>query len=512
MSKYMVFREHLTIIQTAIKTSVCQLADKCFQCGIIAETVHDSVVHGTKTPEDKARELLVAVGDQIKTDEQLKQTGNNSRFDKFVNTLEEEPVYQSLVRSLRDAWHKNMPRPFSDDEFTEENGLDQPDQHVIDHDLTQNRPTQSATPNKKNREKHIGQQEKEESQQEEQIQTQHLQVSDDQIYIAMEQEIKQLRQELDQFKKMTGKPTLTWKKCKPAPYRMFRGSATVCGNMAYFRPDASRQVYSYDSDTEEWSTLPVSRRLKYCFSIVVVNNLVTAVGGWEYGTFYSGSPFNTLLSFMEIGGRKKWEEYFPPMPTKRAVAAVVCSGRALVVAGGKDYTTLTTVEVMNTNTLQWSTASNLPHPLYGASATICTDHIYLVSGWDNDGPIKSVLTCSLSSLLQPITDHEEGAGHCPVWRSIADLPVNYSTCVALNGQLLAVGGRNLNKMKDTNGIYAYNIDNDSWEIVDYMPTPRYTCLATVLPGHKLMVVGGQSKIKNTTASEVTDNIEIATVE
>ena len=136
----------------------------------------------------------------------------------------------------------------------------------------------------------------------------------------------------------------------------------------------------------------------------------------------------------------------------------------------------------------------------------------MVSGRDNDGPIKSVLTCSLSSLLQPNTDYEEDAGNCPVWHSIADLPVNYSTCVVLNGQLLAVGGRDLNKMKDTNGIYAYNIENDSWEIIDYMPTPRYMCLATVLPGHKLMVVGGQSKINDTITSEATDNIEIATVE
>ena len=167
-------------------------------------------------------------------------------------------MYQSLVRSLREMWHKKMPQHFS-----KGNGLDPPDQPV--NDLTQSRPAQSATPNKK-----------EESQQD---QTQQLQVSDDQTYIAMEQEIKQLRQELDQFKKMTGKPTFTWKKYKPAPYRMLRGSATVCGNMAYFRPDVSRQVFSFDSDTEEWSTLPGSNELKYCFSIVVINNLVTAVGG-----------------------------------------------------------------------------------------------------------------------------------------------------------------------------------------------------------------------------------------
>ena len=75
--KYMIFQEHLAIIQNAIKASVCQVADKCFQCRIIAETVPQSVVLGTKTPEDKVEVLLIVLRDQIETDEQLKQTGNN---------------------------------------------------------------------------------------------------------------------------------------------------------------------------------------------------------------------------------------------------------------------------------------------------------------------------------------------------------------------------------------------------------------------------------------------------
>ena len=70
MSKYKVFREHLTIIQSAIKTSVCTVADKCFERGIVAESVYQSVVQGSKIPEERARELLIAVGDQIKTNEQ----------------------------------------------------------------------------------------------------------------------------------------------------------------------------------------------------------------------------------------------------------------------------------------------------------------------------------------------------------------------------------------------------------------------------------------------------------
>ena len=72
------------------------------------------------------------------------------------------------------------------------------------------------------------------------------------------------------------------------------------------------------------------------------------------------------------------------MPTKRWLTAVVCSGRSLVVAGGKTEIDkyLSTVEVMDTETLHWSTASSLPHPLYTASATLCGGQVYMLGGFD----------------------------------------------------------------------------------------------------------------------------------
>lgn len=103
MSQYQLFNEHLTAIQTAIKASVCNVADKCSECGIIARSVHQSVVHGSKTPEERARELLIAVGDQIKTDEQIGEASSDFRFNKFVMILEEDPVHKNLVRCLKDA-------------------------------------------------------------------------------------------------------------------------------------------------------------------------------------------------------------------------------------------------------------------------------------------------------------------------------------------------------------------------------------------------------------------------
>ena len=67
------------------------------------------------------------------------------------------------------------------------------------------------------------------------------------------------------------------------------------------------------------------------------------------------------------------------MPTKRALTVTVSTGKGLVVAGGygKGYTTLATVEVMDTDTLQWTTSSSLPHPLSDATATVCGDRVCL---------------------------------------------------------------------------------------------------------------------------------------
>ena len=78
----------------------------------------------------------------------------------------------------------------------------------------------------------------------------------------------------------------------------------------------------------------------------------------------------------------------------------------MVVAGGygEEITILSTVEVMDTDTLQWSTASSLPYPLSDATATVCGDRVYLVGGSDQCWKsAKSAFTCSVSDLLYPQT-------------------------------------------------------------------------------------------------------------
>ena len=301
-----------------------------------------------------------------------------------------------------------------------------------------------------------------------------------------------------------GSMKLKWRDGGRAPRKVYGEAVAVKGNVAYFQPSGQYIVLAYDSTKSVWFELP---RCPNCnFSLAVINDLLTAIGGRTP----EGKLTSTLLSLTD----KKWTEQFPPMPTKRWLTAVVCSARSLVVAGGTGGVIyLSTVEVMDMETLQWSTASSLPHQLTHVTATLCGDQIYMLGGRDqSDKFCNLVFTCSLAALLQSCQSRSQGsltktsslASGPKVWHHIADTPVIRSTCASLRGQLLAVGGDDSDE-KETTAIHAYNTTTNSWEIISHMATPRSSCLVAVLPHNELMVVGGFA------CGGSTDAVEFATI-
>jgi hypothetical protein len=267
-----------------------------------------------------------------------------------------------------------------------------------------------------------------------------------------------------------------------APCGLARGAAVVKGNVAYFmHRNHPNWVCSYDSSTRKWSELPNFPNENS--SLAIIKGSLTAIGGDK-----NSAPDNKLLTLPNDGSEKKWVEQFPPMPTKRSHTAVVSTKEHLIVAGGKNESSqLDTVEVMNIQTLVWSRAASLPHPYSQASATICGDYFYMLGGFDKGGArTKSVLTCSLTELQQSCGETSPDS----VWRRIADVPVFKSTCVAVNGELVVVGGVDTER-KTTNAIHKYNPTTDSWDVISNMPTVRTYCLVAVLPTiNEMMVVGG----------------------
>ena len=285
------------------------------------------------------------------------------------------------------------------------------------------------------------------------------------------------------------KMTLNWRDGGKAPLKIERGAAVVDGNMAYFM-NCNGEVYSYNASTSTWS---MCLKCPYEYgSLAVIDGQLVAIGGcrdWCNKDTYT----NKLLSLYET-----WREVFPPMPTKRQSATAVTLKEHLIVAGGKIgaplYHCISTVEVMDIEILVWSTVASLLHPYTGASGTICGDRIFMLGGFDDKYMTKSVLTCSLTELLQASSSSSS------VWHRVTDTPACRSTCVAVNGELLAVGGCDKD-YKPTAAIHKYNPTTNSWDLISNMPTARYRSLVAVLPTNEIKVIGGRDQ----------DTVEIASI-
>ena len=259
--------------------------------------------------------------------------------------------------------------------------------------------------------------------------------------------------------------------------------------MAYFNSYGSRKVYQFDAEEDLWTTLP---DCPYRASAMVVTTAgLTTVGGWDDGP---NQPTNCLVSLTTVEGwfwkEQKWVEHFPRMPTSRYHLAAVCRGRTLIAAGGHDgVRSLSTVEILDMESLQWTPVCSLPHPMYRASIAVGQEKVYLLNG-----PTLSVYVCLLSDLLQtqPLDAQlEKTANQLPVWHEVANSPHYQSTAVCVGEVLLAIGGQSAAR-EDTSAIVSYDPTSDSWEDMGHMTTPRSWPLVALLPSNELIVPGGNS--------------------
>ncbi len=246
----------------------------------------------------------------------------------------------------------------------------------------------------------------------------------------------------------------------------YGSSSAVIEDKAYFTSNGSYIVYEFSNN--QWHKVPQCPNSQ--FTIVSVDDMLTTVGGRSDTQLGS----NKLYSYIN----NKWVAHFPPIPTGRWRPGAVYVNNTLVVVGGS-FDSIT-VEILNTANMQWSIVASLPVPTDQPSTTICGDYVYIHPRTSDAQEKYSVYKCSLRQLTQ-------SQPSSAIWEKISTLPVSKPTLVTFNGNLLAVGGRDSNGYK-TKDIYQYN--ETSWTVISQMSTPRSLCLTAVLPGNKLMVVGG----------------------
>ena len=268
----------------------------------------------------------------------------------------------------------------------------------------------------------------------------------------------------------------------------------VYRNAAFIAPEDSNKIYQITKGIDRWNVLP-DHPFKSFSLVVFSDGCVTSIGGWNGKTYT-----NQLLTLTHD---QRWVfGLYPAMPTARIEAAVVNSNtkHVLVVAGGYNgQMMLDTVEVFTHYTMQWSTASHLPHPFYMASSTLCGDQIYLAGGYSaTDVKSKSVFTCSIIDLLPSSLVNGIGAlsgtrGVRPqVWREAGKLPYGKCTLVSQGGRLLAVGGKD-DKGQTSAGVLTYDTRTETWRHVSDLTVVRNQCFALAFPGDVVYVIGGDPK-------------------
>ena len=88
---------------------------------------------------------------------------------------------------------------------------------------------------------------------------------------------------------------------------------------------------------------------------------------------------------------------------------------------------------------------------------------------------------------------------------IAELPVDRSSLITLQDQLLAIGGESEDDA--TSEVRQYDATTNSWRVVGHiMLMKRLGSLAAVLPNNRVMVVGGYGQDRKNK-----DRVEIASV-
>ncbi len=192
----------------------------------------------------------------------------------------------------------------------------------------------------------------------------------------------------------------------------------------YADRDKDRSIIQvYTSESNGWSRLPECP--VKLFAMAVVNQQLVLVGGysrdghdqsailvWDstsqrWATPYPNMPTartspvtrwlysrdqSTILLW--DGVSQRWTTPYPNMPTARTSPAAVGYQQFLVVAGGHGGSFLTTVEILNSSTKRWSTASSLPIWCIWLTPAVAGDILYLLGGC-----LEPASKCSASPYL-----------------------------------------------------------------------------------------------------------------
>ena len=216
--------------------------------------------------------------------------------------------------------------------------------------------------------------------------------------------------------------------------------------------------------------------------MAILTDKLTLVGGLSTST----ESTNQVAVLEGEGKSSKWTHPYLPMTTPRCNPAVATCGDRLVVAGGRESLfggDLATVEVLNTTTKKWLSASPLPVGCSEMTSALVNQELFLLGGTlTSESLVVSLPDITQSSVNSNTTNRSAQ------WHTICAPPLEKSAAISLRGSILAIGG--LHGNKSSTAIHIYQPAMNNWRKVGDLPCPRSHCSCTLLPSGHILVAGG----------------------
>ena len=290
---------------------------------------------------------------------------------------------------------------------------------------------------------------------------------------------------------------LKWRRGADLPVAMSRphlvriGHYIYCGGWGNDQVDTQYLVFKYDTTTDTWTPLPPSPTRYHGLS--QHNAKLVSTGGVK-----RGDPLTAPTKSVHVLQDSNWVAALPRMHTARFYPSTFTYNTHLIVCGGvtswtsvKRYTCTSTVEMLNSETGQWSTLAPLPFTLRMMSVAVSDDKCYLIGGANQEGMDRRACSAPLPLLM-------EGASQPSPWEVLPKCPLHGSTAAVLGGCVLALGGIKPGFTDGSTDIHLYSRNSKSWRRTTAvnLPIASYNATSTTLAEDSIIVVGGRENPQN----------------
>ena len=254
-------------------------------------------------------------------------------------------------------------------------------------------------------------------------------------------------------------------------------------------------IFQYHMNDNRWTTLPQCPVVNQ--GLASLNDELISVGG-----ICSQVATNIVYTFKD----NQWKEVLPPMPTPRYHLSTVSHNDLIVAAGGstgraRDGEPLDTQAVeIYIRDRQWYITKPIPFPLVHAPTCVINDSCYILGGTGEPEHCLTLLQVTLSSLIEeaiPATRLSVTQEREVEWSTTA-YPLYLPSIVKLEGNLIAMGGSYDAVLRyGSRFISSYDFAADVWVECQgaQLPVPLYRPGVVKLAGNKVMIIGGQSEMK-----------------